>query len=159
MDLTQNSDKIKSSDSSTTASVYQVKALNCLSSEMPLEGSQQAASLLCFLLQMLGSLVELDLSHNLLEGRIPSEVNGLQKLRCFNISQNKISHLPEGVSALSQLTELRVGFNCLREIPEEVAQLSQLQTLDFKDNHITLLPKALSRYWPALQRVFTGLLS
>ena len=133
-----------------------VWAQKCLWKEV---GRQHLCYASCFMLQMLGSLVELDLSHNLLEGRIPSEVNGLQKLRCFNISQNKISQLPEGVSALSQLTELRAGFNRLREVPEEVAQLSQLQILDFKDNHITLLPKALSRYWPALQRVFTGLLS
>lgn len=97
-------------------------------------------------MQTLGSLLELDLSSNMLQGQIPSSLSSLQKLKTLNLSQNRLSSLPDNISALRQLTEMKLSFNSLREIPEDVIQLALLQTLDFRDNQIGSLPKDLSRY-------------
>ena len=85
----------------------------------------------------LKNLVYLDISNNLyMEGKIPSSIGSLIKLRHLNLFQTGLSgKIPAKIGNLTNLTFLSLGSNGLTgSLPSEIGNLSALKTFDLSFN-------------------------
>ena len=79
-------------------------------------------------------IVELDLSHNALQGALPSQINRLQNLKVLNLSYNQFTGVPAEVGQLKNLEMLNLSYNKLTGLPLELGNLSKLKMLDVSGN-------------------------
>jgi Leucine-rich repeat (LRR) protein len=79
-------------------------------------------------------IVELDVSHNNLEGALPSQVGKLQNLKVLNVSYNSFTGVPAEIGQLKNLEVLNLSHNKLTGLPLELGNLSKLKMLDVSGN-------------------------
>ena len=86
----------------------------------------------------LTSLFDLDLSDNLIEGPIPSEIEDMSQLVHLNLSNNQFSgEIPRGIGELNFLTTIDFNDNIISgEIPKSIGDLSNLSTLRLAHNDL-----------------------
>ena len=84
-------------------------------------------------------VIAIDLPANNLAGRMPQELELLERLTRLNLSGNHVAGvLPEGLGLLSRLTELDLSHNMLNgSIPGSLGELNRLQTLRLAFNQLT----------------------
>jgi Leucine-rich repeat (LRR) protein len=122
------------------------------------------------LINLRGSLRELDLSHNAFARDVPDVVlyltnlrrlwlshNDIQRLsprtqrlvhlRTLDVSGNKLSTLPDSLASLTQLRQLYVGENMFPRLPKVVCSLQTLDTLDFSRNRLQQLNADIGSLW------------
>ena len=111
-------------------------------------------------------LVDLNLSYNMLNGRVPEAVKHLKRLKTINLranmitgfapeiceclmmeifdtTNNKMTEVPETIcEGCPSLKELRVGGNKLVSLPEGIGGLKALTHIDAAKNSIAVLPGA-----------------
>ncbi|XP_048133387.1 disease resistance protein RPV1-like [Rhodamnia argentea] len=90
----------------------------------------------------LGELVELDLSHTIID-ELPESMGELKKLKILRISHSTIKKLPIAIGELKSLEELHAS-GCRKlegQIPREVNGLSSLKTLRLGGAKISGLPE------------------
>ncbi|OHA89705.1 MAG: hypothetical protein A2741_02010 [Candidatus Zambryskibacteria bacterium RIFCSPHIGHO2_01_FULL_43_27] len=80
------------------------------------------------------NLVNLDLSHNSLEGALQAEVGRLKNLKTLDLSNNKFTGVPAEVGRLENLEILNFSNNLLTGLPYELGNLSKLKLLDISGN-------------------------
>ena len=87
----------------------------------------------------LSSLNSLDLYLNQLSGEIPSELGSLSSLEVLNLGGNRLSgEIPSELGSLSSLNSLILSFNRLSgEIPSELGSLSSLNSLILSFNRLS----------------------
>jgi len=78
----------------------------------------------------LGSLQELNLSHNQLPTTLPEGIGSLVQLQELDLRNNKLTTLPEWIGGLVQLRWLFLRGNNLTALPEWLRQLSRLAKID-----------------------------
>ncbi|KAK9755085.1 hypothetical protein RND81_01G001500 [Saponaria officinalis] len=85
------------------------------------------------------TFVELDLSHNHLEGAIPLEIRKQTSLEKLRLSKNRFSGvLPDGLSQCTDLQYLYMDGNSFYgDIPPSFASLTSLQEIDFSENNLS----------------------
>ncbi|XP_042047252.1 probable LRR receptor-like serine/threonine-protein kinase At3g47570 [Salvia splendens] len=83
--------------------------------------------------------IVLNLSHNALEGSIPSEVGSLRNLAALDLSSNRLSGvIPTSLSSCVSLQRLYLDENLLQgEIPVGMSSLMGLQELDLSQNNLS----------------------
>ncbi|MEM7536680.1 MAG: hypothetical protein AAF639_31145, partial [Chloroflexota bacterium] len=86
-----------------------------------------------------GRVKRLDLSHNQLNGHIPSEISNLSSLKILRL----IDSIPTELGNLSNLIYLDLSQNQLIAIPPEIGELSKLNHLLLWGNKLTGLPAAI----------------
>ncbi len=87
----------------------------------------------------LGSLKELTIRKNLLRGEIPPELGGLSNLEVLDLYSNELSgEIPAELGSLTNLSKLVLGYNLLSgEIPAELGNLTRLEELHIGVNELT----------------------
>lgn len=80
------------------------------------------------------TLVELNLSHNLLDGALQAEVRHLQNLKVLNLSNNRFTGIPAEIGQLGQLEVLDVSHNNITGLPLELGNLKNLKVLNLSGN-------------------------
>ncbi len=83
---------------------------------------------------LLFDLVLLNISNNNISGALPSEIQGLKKLKVLNASNNLMTGVPAEVGQLSNLEVLDLSNNNLTGLPNELGNLKKLKTLDLSGN-------------------------
>ncbi|XP_061408692.1 leucine-rich repeat serine/threonine-protein kinase 1 isoform X1 [Lethenteron reissneri] len=86
------------------------------------------------------SLVEMDLSQNLLEELPPLVPWGLKMLRTFDASSNQLTCFPSVTPQqifCTGLTEINLSMNCIFSLPAEVFLLTNLKTLNLSHNQLS----------------------
>ncbi|CDW79052.1 leucine rich repeat family protein [Stylonychia lemnae] len=66
-----------------------------------------------------------------------------QFLRCVDLRNNQIKHLPDSLSNLNILWKLRLDFNLLEYLPNGIGKLERLEVLTASNNKLRELPKSL----------------
>ncbi len=79
-------------------------------------------------------LDELNLSHNNLNGSLPSEVGRLQNLKVLNLSNNNFTGVPAEIGSLKNLELLDLSNNSITGLPNELGNLTNLKYLDLTGN-------------------------
>ena len=95
-----------------------------------------------------GSVIELDLTRNLLIGSIPAELGSLSNLKSLRMSGNNLGgSIPNELGNLTALTNLELHDNNLSgSIPTEVGKLSKLTWLEISRNNLSgSIPVELSK--------------
>ncbi|KAF7847946.1 hypothetical protein BT93_L2427 [Corymbia citriodora subsp. variegata] len=90
------------------------------------------------------ALMEIDLSNNKFEGRIPNLVGDLKSLMMLNLSNNILTgSIPPSLANLTMLESLDLSRNKLSgEIPQQLAQLTFLSSFDVSHNQLSgLIPQ------------------
>ncbi|KAL5722587.1 hypothetical protein ACHQM5_006093 [Ranunculus cassubicifolius] len=84
-------------------------------------------------------LVNIDLSHNCLVGRIPDDLVGLSALGGLNLSRNQLTgEIPENIGKLKSLESLDFSYNILSGlIPQSISELYHLAYLNFSYNNLS----------------------
>ncbi|XP_028789519.1 receptor-like protein EIX2 [Neltuma alba] len=84
-------------------------------------------------------LVNIDLSHNQLEGEMPTGIVKLVELRFLNLSSNRLSgNIISEIGQLKSLEALDLSRNHFDgEIPSSLAEISSLNTLSLSNNNMT----------------------
>lgn len=78
---------------------------------------------------------QLNLSHNMIEGALPSAIADLTQLQILDLSNNDITDLPPQIGALSALEVLNLSNNKLTNLPSEIGNLKHLRLLDLSGNN------------------------
>ena len=97
-------------------------------------------------LSKLPSLTYFELEGNDIR-EIPEEINNLQKLKTFRITNNENLLLSETVETLKlspALTELALPVNDITELPDNIGLLKQIKVLDLSNNYLTDLPDSIA---------------
>ena len=83
-----------------------------------------------------GNIILINLSGNLLKGKIPTELGNLNQLIQLHLNNNQLSgEIPANLSLLKNLQELRLDYNELTgSIPEALGDLQELQVLKLNNN-------------------------
>lgn len=81
------------------------------------------------------SLESLNLSNNLLEGSLQSQIGNLKNLKSLDLSNNKFTGVPAEIGRLSDLEILNLSNNKITGLPHELANLSKLKILDLSGNN------------------------
>ncbi|KAK7358898.1 hypothetical protein VNO77_00839 [Canavalia gladiata] len=86
-----------------------------------------------------GSMIFLDVSHNVLSGSIPKEVGSMYYLFILNLGHNNISgEIPQEVGRLRNLGILDLSNNRLEgQIPPTLTNLSFLTEIDLSNNYLS----------------------
>ncbi|KAK1392612.1 putative LRR receptor-like serine/threonine-protein kinase GSO2 [Heracleum sosnowskyi] len=86
-----------------------------------------------------GSLVELDLCDNVLEGRIPESFGHMTALTSLNLENNHLTGpIPDSFALMTALTHLDLSANQLScVLLKSIRDLSSLQVADFSSNNFT----------------------
>ncbi|XP_074293727.1 uncharacterized protein LOC141620868 [Silene latifolia] len=97
--------------------------------------------------------VQLDLSHNHLEGSIPLGISEQISLGYFRLSDNKFSGvIPYGLGHCVALQQLYMDGNSFHgDIPSSFASLSSLEEIDLSDNNFSGSIPAFFSKFPSLQ--------
>ncbi|XP_028760837.1 receptor-like protein EIX1 [Neltuma alba] len=84
-------------------------------------------------------LMNIDLSHNQLEGEMPTGIVKLVELRFLNLSSNRLSgKIISEIGQLKSVEALDLSRNHFDgEIPSSLAEISALSTLDLSNNNLT----------------------
>lgn len=77
-------------------------------------------------------LVNLNLSHNSLNGALPAEIRLLSHLKVLNLSHNNFTGVPAEIGQLSELEVLNLSYNPITGLPLELGNLKKLKTLDLR---------------------------
>lgn len=85
-----------------------------------------------------GSMIFLDISHNMLSGSIPKEIGKMQYLYILNLGHNSLSgSIPEDLGNLNSLNILDLSSNSLEgTIPMSLTKLSMLNEIDLSNNFL-----------------------
>ncbi|XP_022977566.1 systemin receptor SR160-like [Cucurbita maxima] len=85
-----------------------------------------------------GSMIFLDLSHNMLSGSIPKEIGSTNYLYILDLGHNSLSGpIPQEVGGLTKLNILDLSSNELEgSIPLSLTGLSSLMEIDLSNNHL-----------------------
>lgn len=78
---------------------------------------------------------------------IPEEINNLQKLLTFRITNNENLLLSETVEILKlspTISELALPVNDITELPDNIGSLKQIKVLDLSNNYLTDLPDSIA---------------
>ncbi|VVA36980.1 PREDICTED: serine/threonine-kinase [Prunus dulcis] len=92
-----------------------------------------------------GSMIFLDLSHNLLSGSIPKEIGKMYYLYILNLGHNNISgSIPEELGKLRSVNILDLSSNILEgTIPQALTGLSLLMEIDLSNNRLSgMIPES-----------------
>ncbi|KAF5745184.1 protein BRASSINOSTEROID INSENSITIVE 1-like [Tripterygium wilfordii] len=83
-----------------------------------------------------GSMIFLDISHNMLSGNIPKEIGSMAYLFILNLGHNDITgHIPQEFGDLTDLNILDLSNNRLDgEIPQSMTGLSMLNEINLSNN-------------------------
>lgn len=81
---------------------------------------------------------ELWLDHNQLVW-LPTEINSLRKLACFDVSENKLESLPDDISGLESVTDLHLSQNLLETLPDSIGALTKLTIFKIDQNRLVAL--------------------
>ncbi|KAB1210427.1 Brassinosteroid LRR receptor kinase [Morella rubra] len=86
-----------------------------------------------------GSMIFLDISHNMLSGSIPKEIGSMFYLYILNLGHNNISGtIPQEIGDLRSLNILDLSSNRLEgTIPQSMIGLSLLTEIDLSNNYLT----------------------
>ncbi|KAI4317174.1 hypothetical protein L6164_025068 [Bauhinia variegata] len=86
-----------------------------------------------------GSMMFLDISHNMLSGSIPKEIGSMFYLYILNLGHNNISgNIPEELGNLKSLNILDLSSNRLEgQIPQKLSGLSLLTEIDLSNNYLS----------------------
>ncbi|KAF5480718.1 hypothetical protein F2P56_001442 [Juglans regia] len=86
-----------------------------------------------------GSMIFLDISHNMLSGGIPKEIGRMFYLYILNLGHNDFSGtIPQELGDLKNLNILDLSSNRLEgSIPQSMTGLSLLTEIDLSNNHLT----------------------
>lgn len=107
------------------------------------------------------SLVDLDVSFNMITTLNPDTFLDLPDLRSINLSHNAITDLPHSLlfGSCRKLTTIDLSDNQIKMIPQMIAtdimRLPSLELLNLSDNHICIIPSELLDR-PTLQTVIKG---
>lgn len=100
-----------------------------------------------------GSMIFLDISHNMLSGSIPKEIGSMFYLYVLNLGHNNISGtIPLELGDLTSLNILDLSSNRLEgSIPQALTRLTLLTEIDLSNNYLTgIIPdKAQFETFPA----------
>ncbi|KAG6595101.1 hypothetical protein SDJN03_11654, partial [Cucurbita argyrosperma subsp. sororia] len=85
-----------------------------------------------------GSMIFLDLSHNMLSGSIPKEIGSTKYLYILDLGHNRVSGgIPQELGDLTKLNILDLSSNELEgSIPLSLTGLSSLMEIDLSNNHL-----------------------
>lgn len=86
-----------------------------------------------------GSMIFLDISHNMLSGSIPKEIGSMYYLYILNLGHNDISgNIPQELGSLTNLNILDLSHNTLEgQIPQTLTGLSLLTDIDLSYNSLS----------------------
>lgn len=86
-----------------------------------------------------GSMIFLDISHNMLSGTIPKEIGEMYYLYILHLGHNNISgNIPQELGKMKNLNILDLSNNRLQgQIPQALAGLSLLTEIDFSNNYLS----------------------
>lgn len=86
----------------------------------------------------LTSLRKLILHHNRIS-RLPSQLEGLHKLKLLSLHSNYLEYLPTGIECLTSLKTLELSHNKLKDLPHTMAFLQRLRRVELNNNHFVSL--------------------
>ncbi|XP_061375470.1 systemin receptor SR160 [Gastrolobium bilobum] len=92
-----------------------------------------------------GSMIFLDISHNMLSGSIPKEIGVMYYLYILNLGHNNISgNIPQELGKMINLNILDLSYNRLQgQIPQTLTGLSLLTEIDLSNNYLTgMIPES-----------------
>jgi len=81
------------------------------------------------------NLEELNLSNNMLDGALQSQIGNLKNLKILNLSNNNFTGVPAEVGQLKNLEILNLSNNSLTGLPNELGNLYKLKLLDLSGNN------------------------
>ncbi|KAG5019378.1 hypothetical protein JHK87_015233 [Glycine soja] len=86
-----------------------------------------------------GSMIFLDISHNMLSGSIPKEIGAMYYLYILNLGHNNVSgSIPQELGKMKNLNILDLSSNRLEgQIPQSLTGLSLLTEIDLSNNLLT----------------------
>ncbi|RZC17724.1 systemin receptor SR160-like [Glycine soja] len=86
-----------------------------------------------------GSMIFLDISHNMLSGSIPKEIGAMYYLYILNLGHNNVSgSIPQELGKMKNLNILDLSNNRLEgQIPQSLTGLSLLTEIDLSNNLLT----------------------
>ncbi|KAL1364795.1 brassinosteroid LRR receptor kinase [Arachis hypogaea] len=96
-----------------------------------------------------GSMIFLDVSHNMLSGSIPKEIGSMNYLYILYMGHNNISgNIPQDLGMLKNLGILDLSSNRLEgRIPESLAGLSFLTEIDLSNNFLSGLVPSSGQFY------------
>ncbi|KAI3933794.1 hypothetical protein MKW92_038036 [Papaver armeniacum] len=108
-------------------------------SELGISGNQLSGEMYPFFLSNWTELISLQLQHNLLTGKIPSEVGLLKKLNILFLFNNSLSgSIPLEIGNLLNLTYLDLSENHINgSIPWTIGNLTKLANMSSANNQLT----------------------
>nr|BAC99050.1 brassinosteroid receptor [Pisum sativum] len=92
-----------------------------------------------------GSMIFLDVSHNMLSGTIPKEIGEMTYLYVLHLSHNNLSgSIPQELGKMKNLNILDLSYNKLQDqIPQTLTRLSLLTEIDFSNNCLSgMIPES-----------------
>ncbi|GLJ17405.1 hypothetical protein SUGI_0302570 [Cryptomeria japonica] len=96
--------------------------------------------------QLYSNFTVLDLSNNMISGRIPQQIANLTKLSYLSLSDNLFSgNIPSGIKRFQKLERLYLGGNKLEgSIPSEIGEMQNLGLLNLSYNWLSgIIPDSL----------------